>query len=48
MRWNPENPGTHLYATDIEWAEKIASIMSGYYNSLGLEYEELQTENYSG
>lgn len=46
MRWNPENPGTHLYATDIEWAEKIASIMNGYYNSLGLEYEELQTENY--
>ena len=47
MRWNPENPGTHLYATDIEWAEKIASITSSYYNALGLEHEELLTENYS-
>lgn len=47
MRWNPENPGTHLYATDIEWAEKIASIMNSYYNSLGLEYDELETENYN-
>lgn len=46
MRWNPENPGTHLYATDIEWAEKIASIMSSYYGSLGLEPHELLTENY--
>src|SRR5699024_5451981 len=37
MRWNPENPGTHLYATDIEWAEKIASIMNSYYSALELE-----------
>ena len=47
MRWNPENPGTHLYATDIEWAEKIASIMNSYYSSLGLSHDELLTENYS-
>lgn len=46
MRWNPESPGTHLYATDIEWAEKIASIMSRYYSLLGLEYDELLTQNY--
>lgn len=47
MRWNPANPGTHLYATDIEWAEKIASIMNSYYDSLELEYDELETENYN-
>ena len=47
MRWNPEDPGTHLYATDIEWAEKIASIMNSYYSSLGLEYEELEMQNYN-
>ncbi|CEA01500.1 Bifunctional autolysin precursor [Jeotgalicoccus saudimassiliensis] len=47
MRWNPANPGTHLYATDIAWAEKIASIMHGYYDMLGLEYKELDTQNYN-
>lgn len=46
MRWNPENPGTHLYATDILWAEKIAGIMNNLYNQLGLEREALDTENY--
>lgn len=25
MRWNPENPGTHQYATDISWAVKQAA-----------------------
>ncbi|MCC5803164.1 PA14 domain-containing protein [Rossellomorea vietnamensis] len=25
MRWNPENPGTHQYATDIGWAYKQVS-----------------------
>ncbi|WP_228063445.1 N-acetylglucosaminidase [Jeotgalicoccus nanhaiensis] len=47
MRWNPENPGTHLYATDIEWAEKIASIMNSYYSALELEYDDLEKENYN-
>src|SRR5699024_10913331 len=47
MRWNPENHGTHLYATDIEWAEKIASIMNSYYSALELEYDDLEKENYN-
>ncbi|QQD84302.1 MULTISPECIES: N-acetylglucosaminidase [Jeotgalicoccus] len=46
MRWNPENPGTHLYATDIAWAEKIAQLMNGHYNALGLEHGELDKDNY--
>lgn len=47
MRWNPQNPGTHLYATDIEWAEKIAQLMNSHYNSLGLEPGELDKDNYA-
>lgn len=27
MRWNPDNPGEHMYATDIEWAVKQAVII---------------------
>lgn len=27
MRWNPDNPGEHLYATDIGWAVKQAVII---------------------
>lgn len=27
MRWNPDNPGTHLYAGDIAWATTQATIM---------------------
>ncbi|MHC0551254.1 N-acetylglucosaminidase [Salinicoccus sp. CNSTN-B1] len=37
MRWNPESPGNHLYASDIEWASKIGNIMKGHYRRLGLE-----------
>lgn len=29
MRWNPNDPGKHQYATDIDWAIKQAKIMSG-------------------
>ena len=28
MRWNPENPGQHQYATDIGWALKQTNIMN--------------------
>lgn len=27
MRWNPDNPGEHMYATDISWAVSQAVIM---------------------
>lgn len=27
MRWNPDNPGEHMYATDIGWAVKQALII---------------------
>jgi len=32
MRWNPNNPGTHQYATDIGWAAKQVSRIRNLYN----------------
>lgn len=32
MRWNPNRPGNHQYATDIGWAAKQVSRIRGYYN----------------
>ncbi|MFC7363953.1 MULTISPECIES: PA14 domain-containing protein [Bhargavaea] len=34
MRWNPENPGLHQYATDIGWAAKQIRSYQGYYDKL--------------
>ncbi|MGQ5218656.1 GW dipeptide domain-containing protein [Staphylococcus equorum] len=35
MRWNPENPGEHQYATDVRWAEHNATRIKGFYDSMG-------------
>ena len=35
MRWNPENPGTHQYATDINWADSNAQVLKGLYDQIG-------------
>ncbi|MDQ0215301.1 beta-N-acetylglucosaminidase [Oikeobacillus pervagus] len=32
MRWNPENPGTHQYATDIGWAVKQVNNIKKLYD----------------
>lgn len=37
MRWNPANPATHQYATDINWAAKNAAIIASMYKTLGLD-----------
>jgi beta-N-acetylglucosaminidase len=34
MRWNPANPGTHQYATDIGWAVKQISRIKQLYEQL--------------
>ncbi len=42
MRWNPENPGTHQYATDVAWASKQAKTlknMFGAFPSAKLTFE---------
>jgi beta-N-acetylglucosaminidase len=33
MLWNPENPGNHLYATDISWAVKQAANIEKIFDS---------------
>ncbi len=40
MRWNPEKPGVHQYATDIMWASKQAQ-------SMGSMFEAFPSANYS-
>ncbi|EHJ08469.1 glucosaminidase domain-containing protein [Staphylococcus simiae] len=35
MRWNPSHPGTHQYATDIDWANINAQIIKGLYDKIG-------------
>ncbi|KRG08945.1 GW dipeptide domain-containing protein, partial [Staphylococcus sp. NAM3COL9] len=34
MRWNPENPGEHQYATDVRWADHNATRIKGFYDSM--------------
>lgn len=34
MRWNPQNPGLHQYATDIGWAAKQTRSYQAYYDNL--------------
>lgn len=46
MRWNPEAPGTHLYATDIHWADSIARNMESFYKTLELEPAKIEKEMY--
>lgn len=33
MRWNPEGPATHQYATDVEWASKQAKNMAAMFEA---------------
>ncbi len=46
MRWNPENPGHHQYATDIRWPVIIADIMSSYYNEYSLSTGNMEYTEY--
>ncbi|MCM2675717.1 SH3 domain-containing protein [Alkalicoccobacillus plakortidis] len=51
MRWNPDAPATHQYATDIGWAEKQTSRMASMYNLVEdytLHYDIPQYKNQPG
>nr|WP_249669898.1 glucosaminidase domain-containing protein [Polycladospora coralii] len=43
MRWNPLNPGTHQYATDIAWASKqankLADIYLEFFSDVGYQWD---------
>src|SRR5699024_927806 len=46
MRWNPESPGEHQYASDIDWDENIAIIMQRYYDKLGIKKDHIYKDYY--
>lgn len=42
MRWNPDSPGEHQYATDIDWAQSQAKIIKSMFDAFPnaeLKYE---------
>lgn len=46
MRWNPENPGTHQYATDINWAHHNAARMKQFYDAVGAAGKYFDVDRY--
>ena len=46
MKWNPQEPGTNQYASDIDWASKIANHMQTYYDKLGIKKEQVRRDFY--
>lgn len=46
MRWNPEEPAQHQYASDIHWANHIAEIMDKYYQQLGIKKDNIRKTYY--
>ncbi|WP_338650786.1 SH3 domain-containing protein [Listeria seeligeri] len=46
MRYNPANPGVHLYATDIGWATKQTTGMQKLYNQISSYTQEFDTPKY--
>lgn len=46
MRWNPYNPGQHLYATDVAWASSIGHIMEKYYKDHNLKEDKIYKDYY--
>ena len=41
MRWNPQNPGTNQYASDIDWDDNIAQLMARYYDKYGIKKDHI-------
>ena len=46
MRWNPDNPATHQYATDINWASHNAKRIKDFYDSVGETGKYFDVEKY--
>jgi beta-N-acetylglucosaminidase len=46
MRWNPADPATHQYASDIGWAAKQTSLIKGLYNMLSSYYLTFDVPKY--
>lgn len=48
MRWNPDNPGNHLYAGDISWAVSQALIMENLFAQFGEASVAYEVPVYAG
>ncbi|WP_053036858.1 N-acetylglucosaminidase [Staphylococcus haemolyticus] len=46
MRWNPQNPGTHQYATDINWCKHQANTIYNLYSQIGMKGEYFIRDRY--
>ncbi|WP_086428141.1 N-acetylglucosaminidase [Staphylococcus cornubiensis] len=46
MRWNPQNPATNQYASDIDWPSKIAERMEAYYKKYGIKKDDIRKDFY--
>lgn len=46
MRWNPQHPGTHQYATDVRWAQHQANTIKSLYDEIGLKGEHFIRDRY--
>ena len=46
MRWNPQSPGNHQYATDVRWAQHQANTIKSLYDEIGLKGEHFIRDRY--
>lgn len=46
MRWNPQHPATHQYATDINWANVNAQRMKHFYDQIGEQGQYFDVDVY--
>ena len=47
MRWNPDHPATHQYATDINWANANAQYLKQLYNEIKAVGKYFDISSYS-
>lgn len=48
MKWNPDNPATHQYATDVAWAIKQARTLKSLVETSQQEVQAFEVPVYSG
>lgn len=46
MRWNPQSPGNHQYATDINWCKHQANTIYNLYSQIGMKGEYYIRDRY--
>lgn len=46
MRWNPQHPGNHQYATDVRWAQVQATTIKSLYEQIGIKGEYFIRDKY--